>query len=862
MALTQTDSLTRNVAVSADVKTSFISGHETLSAINDDFAPRSSRDRRHGVYGNWPMKGTQWVEYEWTKPISTKRVEVYWFEDRQGIRLPVACRLKYWNGAEMAPVPNAKGLGVEADKFNVTAFDEIQTTKLRLEFDSNGAFSTGIIEFRVIDSGKSSNFPPKVAAGKDRYVAIPSATYLNGAAKDDGKPNGKLVTRWVKKDGPGEVVFSSAEALQTTASFSTPGTYTLSLVADDGQYKVESPIQVVVEAKPEKHWKRVETGPYSVGGTFMRPRLKNQIVNWIPYLIRKIEDPRTQEGGLDNFVQAARKMAGASDARHQGPVFANAWVYNTLEAMCLAMMVDPNGDPEIKQAQGLIKQAIDRWVTVILAAQEPDGYIDTLYTINGLRRWSNLADHEGYLAGYFIDAALAHYEYTGHKDRRMYDAAKKTADLWCATFGPAPKRKWYDGHQAIEQALVRLGQTVNRLEGNGKGRKYIELAKFLLDCRGGGSEYDQAHLPVTQQYEAVGHSVRAAYCYNGMALVATETGDPDYYSAVKSLWNSVVNKKYYITGGLGSGETSEGFGPEYSLRNQSYCESCAACGELFFQHSMGLAYRASQFADLEEDVLYNNVLGSVDLDGKHFTYTNALDSSEGRYLWHVCPCCVGNIPRTLLSLPTWQYSVGEGELAVNLFSGGRSRVGKVGGTEVSIEQTTNYPNDGKVSLKVDPNRSAKFRLLVRLPSRKTSDLYTPEPAVSGIQGLKVNGKPVKAKTQNGYAVIEREWHAGDTVSFTIPMKVQVVRADPRIVDNVGRVALRYGPLVFNIESVDQDIEKTIDLKVPLKAAYDPKLLGGVMTIRGRFTDGSRLLAIPNYARLNRGGRSIVWIKAE
>lgn len=862
VGLAQQAGAARNVAVSAEVKTSYVSGHETLGAVNDGFAPRNSRDRRHGVYGNWPARGTQWVEYEWPKPISTRQVEVYWFEDGQGIRLPVACRLKYWNGSELAPVPNAKGLGVQRDAFNVTTFDEIETTRLRLEFDSDGAFSTGIIEFRVIDSGRSSNFPPKVQAGKDRHVAMPGKTYLDGAVRDDGKPDGRLQVRWSKKSGPGEVVFGAPGDLHTEASFSKPGSYRLSLTADDGEYRTEDEIQVVVEPKPSVHWRRVETGRWAVSGSFMRPRLKNQIVNWIPYLIRKIEDPKTPEGGLDNFRQAARKLAGAVDARHQGPVFANAWVHNTLEAMCLAMMVDPQGDAEIKKAQGFIKAAIDRWVPAILAAQEPDGYLNTLYTISGHPRWTNQADHEGYVMGYFIDAALAHYAYTGGKDRRLYNAAKKTADLWCATFGPAPKRKWFDGHQAIEQALVRLGQTVDRLEGPGKGRKYIELAKFLLDCRGGGSEYDQSHLPVTRQYEAVGHSVRAAYNANGMALVAMETGDTDYFSAVKSLWNSLVNKKYYITGGLGSGETSEGFGPEFSLGNHSYCESCAGCGHLFFQHSTGLAYRDARFADVMEDILYNNVLGSVDLDGKNFTYTNALDSSEARYPRHGCPCCVGNIPRTLLSLPTWQYATGPKELAVNLYSGGRVPVGKVAGAEVTVEQTTDYPNDGRVAIRLRTSKPAPFRLLLRVPNRKTSDLYSPEPEVGGLLGLKVNGKDAKPAYENGYAVLDRVWRTGDRVEFTVPLKVQVVRADPRIQANVGRAALRYGPLVFNIESVDQDVEKTIDLTAPLRAAYEPGLLGGVVAIRGRFTDGSPLLAVPNYARLNRGGRSIVWIKAE
>lgn len=181
----------------------------------------------------------------------------------------------------------------------------------------------------------------------------------------------------------------------------------------------------------------------------------------------------------------------------------------------------------------------------------------------------------------------------------------------------------------------------------------IDLAKFLLDCRGGGSSYDQSHVPVTRQYEALGHAVRAAYCYAAMAGVANETGDIDYRSAVQSLWDSIVNRKYYVTGGIGSGETSEGFGPDYSLRNNAYCESCSNCGELFFQHQLNLTWHDARYADLLEDTLYNAILGDIDLAGKNFYYQNPLEGGGPRYPWHGCPCCVGNIPRVLLSLPTW-----------------------------------------------------------------------------------------------------------------------------------------------------------------------------------------------------------------
>ena len=230
----------------------------------------------------------------------------------------------------------------------------------------------------------------------------------------------------------------------------------------------------------------------------------------------------------------------------------------------------------------------------------------------------------------------------------------------------------------MEQALVRFGRFVNDMEGHGRGDAYIKLAKFLLDCRRNGSEYDQSAVPVQQQYEAVGHAVRAAYCYSGMADVAAETHDIDYQSAVKSLWDNIVNKKYYLTGGIGSGETSEGFGPNYSLRNNAYCESCSTCGLIFFQYKMNLAYHDASYADLYEESIYNALLGAIDLEGETFYYDNPLNGGPDRYPWHTCPCCVGNIPRTLLMIPTWTYAKDNDGLYVNLFIGSTIKVEKVG----------------------------------------------------------------------------------------------------------------------------------------------------------------------------------------
>ncbi len=852
-----------NLALVATPTTSYVSGHETITALNDDATPENSNDKSHGAYGNWPQHGTQWVQYDWTLPISARRMDVYWFDDHGGVRLPKACRLEYWDGNAFVTVTNVTGLGLAENCFNSTTFPELTTTKLRLEFDGDGDASTGLLEWRVYDSGKSPNFPPTVNAGIDRMVVLSGQTYLTGKVKDDGKPKPMTEVHWSKVSGPGRVTFADAAAAETTARFSTVGDYTLKLLADDGQFSASSFVHVTVTPNPPvSPLGPVWTTPYQISSPFWRPRLKNLIVNWITHCVQECEDPAAKEGGIDNFVQAARKLAGLPGAHQTGAVYANTWVYNTLEAMCDAEMFDPQGDPQIIAAQTAMHRTIDQWVPTILSAQESDGYLHTQNTIEGLPRWTDKNAHEDYQAGNFIEAAIAHYLMTGGKDTRMFDAAKRLADCWVRNIGPAPKRAWYPGHEEMEQALVKLARLVEQVDGPGKGQPYVAMAKFLLDSRHGGDAYDQSQLPVTRQYEAVGHAVRAVYCYSGMADVAMETGDVDYLSAVQSLWNSIVNRKYYLTGGVGSGETSEGFGKDYSLPNNAYCESCADCGELFFQTKLQMISHDALYADLAEETIYNAILGSIDLDGENYTYTNPLDSTGHRYKWQVCPCCVGNIPRTLLSLPTWTYTKGKSELYVNLFVGGTVNVGDLAGTTVQLVQTTDFPWNGKVTIVVNPTVAAKFALKIRVPNRQTSDLYTNTPTVDGLVSLAVNGKQVKRVIIDGYATLNRTWKAGDKVELEVPLKIQRVTADNHIVADRGRVALRYGPLIYNFESMDQNLDSILTLAAPLSTEWRGDLLDGVMVIKGEFTDGEPLLAIPNYARLNRGGRSMVWIKSQ
>ena len=858
-----TDSPAANLALVAATTTSYVSGHETINALNDGFTPENSNDKSHGAYGNWPQHGLQWVQYEWTRPISTAKIAVYWFDDHGGVRLPKACQLKYWDGTNLVSVTNPNGLGLLENQFNVTTFSEVTTTRLRLEFDGNGDSSTGILEWRVYDSGKSPNFPPTVGAGVDRVVVLPARTWLSGWVKDDGKPNATPKLAWTKTSGPGEVTFEKADALETTASFASPGEYTLALTADDGEFKAVSKLQVSVIAPPATaHLDSPWPSPYHVDSPFWKSRMKPVIVNWIPHCIQKIEDPATKEGGIQNFVEAGRKLAGAKDAHQVGAVFANTWVYNTVESMCTALMVQADGDAEIESAQAAMRRTLDDWIPKILSAQEPDGYLHTQYTIEGHRRWSNKYDHEGYQAGYFMEAAMAHYWMTGRQDRRMLNAALKLADCWVRNIGPAPKRAWYDGHQELEQALVKLAHLVEFTEGPGTGKPYLALAKFLLDSRHGGDAYDQSHAPVTRQYEAVGHAVRAMYSYSAMADIAMETGDAEYLSAVESIWNNLVNRKYYVTGGVGSGETSEGFGKDFSLPNHAYCESCSNCGELFFQQKLNHLHHDARYEDLAEETLYNAILGDLDLEGKNYVYTNPLDSGEKRYGWHVCPCCIGNIPRTLLRLPNWMYSLGEKELYVNLFAGSTVTLSNFAGANVQLKQITDYPWKGAVALQLTPSAPTRFALKIRVPDRQTSQLYTSSPEVSGIGPITVNGKSVNPVILNGYASIDREWQAGDRVEWTMPMQIQRITADPRIAADRGRVALRYGPLIYNLESVDQNLDSVLDPASPLNTEWRQDLLDGVQVIKGQFTDGKPLLAVPNYARLNRGGRSIVWLKSK
>jgi len=849
-----------------------------LPSLNDGITNTQTGPMR--VRADQPLAPlrNQWVEYQWSQPVRTSEIEVFWWDWEGTLALPQAYRVTYWDGKDFVPVNNPQGLGFAVAAYNKTTFDEIETTKLRLEIDSVRQLRASLLEWKVIQSPNSQNLPPIITTNGDRTVVLGGTTFLTAAVKSVS-PIQK--GSWIKVSGPGRVEFTNQDSLETAAQFSALGEYTLAFVAQKGSYRVPSNVIVkVIEPLQEARLNVVYTKKYSIDNPLWNDRAKALMVNWIPWCIDQIENPHLTlgQGGLDNFMEAAKALKGLPHGPHKGYVFSNAWVHQTVEAMCIALMIDPKGDPEITAAQSKMQRTLEKWIPIILSAQEPDGYLQTAFTLRDTSRWEhrwepkNRQNHEGYVAGYFIESAINHYTLTNGKDLRLYNAAKKLADCWADHIGPNPGQiEWWDDHEEMEMALIRFGRFVNDMENNGAGDRYIHLAKFLMDSRHGGSEYNQSHVNVQKQYEAVGHAVRAVYLYSAMADYAAESNDPDYQSAVISLWDNMVNKKYYVTGGIGSGETSEGFGHNYSLPHNAYCESCSSCGLLFFQHKLNLACHDAKYADLYEETMYNALLGALDMTGTKFYYPNPLSAVNERATWHTCPCCVGNIPRTLLMIPTWTYMTSDTGVYVNLFIGSTIQLKAVGGTEIEMVQKTDYPWDGHVAITVNPKEEKNFTLYIRVPNRKTSELYEPVPAVNGLLSLAVNGQQIEPVIRKGYAEISRVWKSGDKVEFELPMEVQKITADPKIEATKGQVTLRYGPLIYNFEEVDNGnrINEGHLGTAPLKAVWTPDFFSGMVLIKGEWADGAPMLAVPNFARMNRNAprdpqirtpRSNVWVK--
>jgi DUF1680 family protein len=551
-----------------------------------------------------------------------------------------------------------------------------------------------------------------------------------------------------------------------------------------------------------------------------------------------------QTGRIANFARAGKLEAG----KFQGIYFNDSDVYKVLEGASYSLAAHPDS---------VLEKTVDGVIAKIAAAQQPDGYLNTYYTLaEPGKRWTNLATmHELYCAGHLIEAAVAHYRATGK--RSLLDVAVKFADCIDNTFGPT-KRHGLCGHEEIELALVKLYQTTGQ-------QKYLDLARFFLEMRGnkaarGGESWGdqfQDSIPVREQSEIVGHAVRAMYLYAGVADVAAFTGDQPWIDAIGRLWRDVTQRKMYVTGGIGAQAKSESFGAAYELPNEAaYCETCAAIGVALWAHRLNLMHGDAQYADVLERAVYNGILSGVGLDGKHFFYVNPLasDGKHHRQPFFDCACCPSNVVRFLPSLPGYVYAVGKDGIFVNLYVAGTAKVVADGKT-VAMTQETAYPWDGRVKLTVAPEKPGEFTVALRIPG--------------WCEGAKlaVGGKPVDAVAdQRGYVKLRRSWQAGDVVDLELPMPVRRIEAHPKVQADVGRVALSRGPLVYCLEAVDNG-ESVGDIVLPaepeFKTEHRADLLGGVTVITGQAKDGRKITAVPYYAWDHRSpGGMAVWVEQD
>lgn len=606
--------------------------------------------------------------------------------------------------------------------------------------------------------------------------------------------------------------------------------------------------------------------------TFWAPRLET--VRTVT--LRAAFTQSEETGRIKNFEIAGGLAEGAFCTRYS---FDDSDVFKIIEGAGYALATKK--DPELERY-------VDGLVAKIAKAQEPDGYLFTARTIApsnpiamaGKERWVNLEhSHELYNLGHLYEAAVAYYEGTGK--RALLDVALKSADLVIREFGPA-KRRAVPGHQEIEIGLVKLFRTTG-------DRKYLEQAFFFLDQRGRADrgalhgEYAQDHKPVAEQTEAVGHSVRAAYMYSAMADVGVLTGNRAYLHALDRLWENVVSKKLYLTGGIGATGAWEGFGPDYDLPNSAYAETCASIANALWNHRMFLIEQDAKYMDVYERAVYNAMLSGLSLSGDRFFYPNPLLSygQHQRSAWFPCACCPSNLPRFMLSIPGHAYAVAGDRLFVNLFVQGRATT-TVAGQQVGIEQQTRYPWDGEIRLRITPASSGRFSLRIRIPGWARQqpvpgDLYRDLAPIGNAPVIRVNGSVTEWASERGYAVLTREWQPGDDVHVSLPMPIRRVVSHPLVKANTGRVAIERGPLVYTSEFADNGghvLNLVLDDKAPLETRLRPDLLDGVTTITGpatayRMQDGKTLTAsstltlIPYYAWAHRGaGEMQVWLARE
>lgn len=606
------------------------------------------------------------------------------------------------------------------------------------------------------------------------------------------------------------------------------------------------PLWVVAQTTAKRVIEPVLFSDVAIADSFWKPRLDKHGWNTLRVCIDQIEN---QTGRIRNFENAARRSG-----KHEGIFFDDSDVYKAMEGMAYSL---------VHYRNPMIERKLDEWIDKIAAAQLEDGYLNTYYTLTGLdKRWTDMDKHEMYCAGHAIEAAVAYYQATGK--RKFLDVCIRFVDHIDQTFGEG-KRNWVTGHEEIELALVKLYHIT-------KDERHLRLANRLLEQRGrgygegalwpkgggdklhlGGPAYCQDDVPVSDQTVIRGHAVRAMYLFCGMADVAALTANQPYMDALERLWKNVVARNMYITGGIGSSKSNEGFAGDYHLPNQeAYCETCASVGMVLWNARMNQMSGEGRFVDILERALYNGTLAGMNLEGDRFFYVNPLASEGGHHRkeWYGCACCPSQIARFLPSVGSYIYGTSDKGVYVNLYISSKTTINHHGNT-VDVSQESNYPWDGKIKIAIDPKRKHKFELYVRLPRW------------SSASAIGVNGKLFRDVVyKNGYAILNRTWKRGDVVELNLDMSVQINSARPQVVANWGRRALQRGPLVYCVEEVDNPnfADNILFPKTTYTNRFDKSLLNGVETIRATNPDGTSLLFVPYYAWDNRlAGKMEVWV---
>lgn len=591
-----------------------------------------------------------------------------------------------------------------------------------------------------------------------------------------------------------------------------------------------------IKEQPLKMIEQIDFSHVKINDNFWSPRLSKHVSATLPVCIDQIEN---QTGRIRNFENAAK-----GEGEHSGIFFDDSDVYKALEGMAYSLINNP--DPELE------KKA-DEWIDKFAAAQQPDGYINTFYTLTGLdKRWTNMDKHEMYCAGHMIEAGVAYYQATGK--RKLLDVCIRMTDHMMSQFGPG-KRHWVPGHEEIELALVKLYQTTQE-------QKYLDFAYWLLEERGHGHGtmgdegkwdpvYYQDIVPVRRLTDISGHAVRCMYLYCGMADVAALKNDTGYIAAMDRLWDDVVHRNMYITGGIGSSRDNEGFTEDYDLPNlDAYCETCASVGMVLWNQRMNQLTGDSKYIDILERSLYNGALAGISLGGDRFFYVNPLESKgdHHRQEWYGCACCPSQLSRFLPSIGNYIYASSDDALWVNLYIGNTGQI-RIGETDILLTQETDYPWDGSVKLTISTSQPLEKEIRLRIPNWcKTYD-------------LSINGKRINVSEEKGYAVI-KDWKSQDVIALDMDMPVEIVAADPHVKENFGKRAIQRGPLVYCMEEIDNPVyfdQIQLSPSTTFQTAFASDILNGIKTIK---TNGRAQSAtfIPYYAWDNRkAGKMRVWI---